>query len=126
MKREIDAVDFGRRLKERRVELGLSQPKLAKMAKLAKMRGFSQSNIAWLEKGIAKDPRTQAEDLAGLLRTTAEWLLWETGTREVGPPIMSDGEFMDGYNLLPPEDRAEFSELMAKRLALLKKARKRS
>jgi transcriptional regulator with XRE-family HTH domain len=94
----VDVLAFKRRVRSRRDDLRLSQ------AALGKLCGYSQSNIAWIEdekKDGPLDPRIQAEDLAEHLRTTPEWLLFGTGTRETAIPPMSPEELARNYGRLP-------------------------
>lgn len=115
---DADPKEFGKRLKSRRKELGLSQVDLAAAA------GYSQSNVGWLESGKAKDIRAQAMDLAGPLRTTLDWLLWEKGPKEVGPHVMDDDELLKSYNSLALNDREAISQIMAKYMKDKKKGQK--
>jgi transcriptional regulator with XRE-family HTH domain len=75
----IDPKEFGRRVRERRQELGMSQTALAAQS------GQSQSNIGWIEQGKAKKPKHQALDLVEPLRTSVDWLLYGTGEQRNGP-----------------------------------------
>jgi transcriptional regulator with XRE-family HTH domain len=115
MKDDIDPIAFGERLRQRRIELGLSQGAVGR---------YSQSNIGWLEKGNAKDPRIQALDLAGPLRTTAEWLLFAKGPKESGPPMMSPDEAKDAYSSLSPEDREAITAAIAEIIEANREKRK--
>lgn len=110
MDKPVDSLDFARRLRERRTELGLSQPKLAAYFKTRGMRGYSQQNLVSLEKGtVIKDTRRQAMDLAAPLRTTAEWLLYGTGQRDTGPLPMTPDEYAN----LPFDVKIMLTELAA-------------
>jgi transcriptional regulator with XRE-family HTH domain len=115
--KEADPSAFGRRARERREQLGISQGQVGKLS------GYSQTNIGWIEQGRAKRPRLQAEAIAGALRTTAEWLLWGTGQRETGPPIMTSEEIRASYDLLPLDDRAILTQAMTDMLETLAKNR---
>lgn len=118
MKQTIDPVDFGRRVRERREELGLGQTALGKLS------GQSQSNIAWLESGKSKDPRLQAQDLAEGLRTTYEWLAFGTGLRETAPAPMTPEDVAGYYKKLPPAQREAISEQILKFASADKKQRR--
>ena len=72
--RKIDPIAFGKRVRQRRLELGLSQPRLGKIV------GMSQQGILSIEKGKSKKPRNMYE-LVEALVTTREWLCWEEGDR---------------------------------------------
>ena len=85
----VDSAAFGRRLRERREELGLSQAELGAAA------GFSQSNIGWLESGVAKRPQRVANELAASLQTTREWLLWKEGPKHVGPSYLVPSKLVE-------------------------------
>lgn len=95
MEQPIDLVGFATRLKEKREEVGLSQTALGKLS------GYSQTNIGWLESGDCQDPRTQAQDVAKHLRTTADWLLYGTGVRDTVPPPMTPEELAHDYADFP-------------------------
>lgn len=97
--KKVDAGAFGRRVRERREELGWSQPRLAKES------GFSQTHVGWVEDGKPKNPRRQALQLAEALQVHADWLLYETGPRETGPVLPSPDEFSVIYAALSFEGR---------------------
>ena len=110
MDRPLDAMGFAARLRERRKELELSQPKLAAYFKARGMRGYSQQNLVSLEKGtVIKDSRRQAMDLAEPLRTTAEWLLYGTGKRDTSPRPMTPEEYAN----LPFDVKLHLTEMAA-------------
>ena len=71
---------IGKRIRARRIKLGLSQPKLAKILKIP------QQTIGGWETGKAKRPRVLME-AAQALCTTQEWLLRGEGPEEVVPVI---------------------------------------
>lgn len=108
----FDSKAFGRRVFERRKELGWSQTRLGKEA------GQSQTNIGWIEKGQPKDPEKQVIKLARALRLHQEWLLKGTGPRETAPVPLSAEE----YAKLPLSLREELSELVRSRIAPKKQA----
>ncbi|SRR5258708_8216595 len=116
--KEANPIAFGNRVRERRNAHGMSQTRLADLS------GYSQTNIGWVEKGKAKRPHIQAEALAQALRTPTEYLLWGTGPKEIGPPIMNDDELRESYNILSPEDRAAITAAISERVEALKKKRK--
>jgi transcriptional regulator with XRE-family HTH domain len=117
-RQEIDPKEFGRRVRERRVELGMSQ------AALAEKSGQSQSNIGWIEQGKAKKPKHQALDLVEPLRTSVDWLLYGTGERETGLRLLSELEVLEIYRGLAVEQRAHVSETFSKLLKDKQKRRK--
>lgn len=104
MKPAINPEEFGRRVRLRREELGLSQTKLGEWA------GHSQTNIGWIEQGKAKDPRKQVISLADALSTTPDWLLYEKGPKETGLRVLSPEQFTKIYEKLPIEVRRTLSE----------------
>ena len=108
MKDEIDPVEFGRRVRERRKEFNWSQGELGKES------GYSQSNIGWVELGTAKDPQKQALRLAKALRLHVDWLLYKIGPRETGPAIPTPEQFKEIYGNLPIEGREALAALAAK------------
>lgn len=118
--KEANPIAFGNRVRERRKELGMSQEVLADRS------GYSQTNIGWIEKGQAKRPHIQAEALAEALWTTSDWLLWDKGPKESGPPILTPAEAQETYDLLSVEDRAVISGAMLKYVEAAKKRRKSS
>jgi transcriptional regulator with XRE-family HTH domain len=99
-RQEIDPKEFGRRVKERRQELKMSQ------AALAEKSGQSQSNIGWIEQGNAKKPSKRA------------------GERETGLRLMTDQEIVEIYRGLALEERERVSETFSKLLKDNKKKRK--
>jgi transcriptional regulator with XRE-family HTH domain len=119
MKQPIDPIAFGRRVKEKREGLGLSQQRLGKLS------DYSQSNIQWAESGKQKDPRIQAQDFAEPLRTTVEWLLYGTGVRDVTPPPMTAEDMFEIWNKLSLEAREAMSAQATSDLAARKKSKSR-
>lgn len=71
---------IGKRIRARRLKLGLSQPKLAKALKIP------QQTIGGWEKGAARRPRLLLE-ASKVLCTTEEWILREEGPEEIVPII---------------------------------------
>jgi transcriptional regulator with XRE-family HTH domain len=108
MKDEIDPVEFGCRVRERRKEFNWSQKDLGKES------GYSQSNIGWVELGTAKDPQKQALRLAKALRLHVDWLLYKIGPRETGPAIPTPEQFKEIYGNLSIEGRQALATLAAK------------
>lgn len=117
-RQEIDPIEFGQRVRARRVELGMSQ------AELAEKSGQSQSNIGWIEQGKAKKPAKQVLPLVDALRTSTDWLLYGTGEKETGLRLLSDHEIVQIYRELGFEQQAEVSETFSKLAKSLKKRRK--
>lgn len=113
---KADSKAVGRRVRERREELGWGQTRLAQEA------GFSQSNIDWIESGKPKDPRKQALKLAEALRLHVDWLLYETGPREKGPTLPSTDEFSAIYEALSFEGKEDVVATAAKHTKKLKSA----
>lgn len=117
-RQEIDPKEFGRRVRERRVELGMSQ------AALAEKSDQSQSNIGWIEQGKAKKPKQQALDLVEPLRTSVDWLLYGIGDKETGLRLLSDSEVLEIYRGLALDQRVHVSETFSKYVKDNKKRRK--
>jgi transcriptional regulator with XRE-family HTH domain len=116
---KLDPKAIGARIRERRKDLGLSQPELAaELKKAGFVRGFSQQNIVSLEKGAIQDPRQKMADMAPILQTTADWLLYERGPKQAGRPAMTTEE----YASLPLHVRQEISAFVASRQKLDKSA----
>jgi transcriptional regulator with XRE-family HTH domain len=117
-RQEIDPIEFGKRVRARRIELGLSQAELAKSSRQ------SQSNIGWIEQGKAKKPAKQVLPLVEALRTSTDWLLYGSGEKETGLRLLADHEVAEIYRDLGFEQRAEVSETFSKLAKSLKKGRK--
>lgn len=117
--KEANPIDFGNRVRARRQELRLSQERLAGLT------GYSQTNIGWIESGKQKRPHIQAPALAEALQTSVDWLLWEKGPKDIGPPTLTDEQVKENYGLLSAEDRAAISEAILKRLEASTEKRKR-
>ena len=118
MKQPIDTKAFGRRVKEKRSELGLSQETLGKAS------DYSQSNVQWAESGKAKDPRILAQDFAEPLRTSPEWLLYGTGVRDLAPSPMTAEDIFQSWDSLSLETREAISAQVARDLTEKRKKRK--
>jgi transcriptional regulator with XRE-family HTH domain len=104
----IDSVAFGRRVHELREDLGLSQRQLWAAA------GHSASNIGWIEQGGVQKPQRLANELAVALQTTREWLLWKEGPKHIGPRYLASPKLVEKYEILPPEAKAEISQVIEK------------
>jgi transcriptional regulator with XRE-family HTH domain len=118
MKQPVDPIAFGRRVKEKRRELGLSQETLGKLS------GYSQTNVQWAESGKMKRPHIQAQGLAEPLRTTIEWLMYGTGVRDVAAPPRTGTELAEIYDKLPLAAREAINAQVDAALAGLEKKRK--
>lgn len=76
MNETVDNVAFGKRVADRRSELGLSQTELAEAA------GMKQQGVASIESGKVERPR-KLKEIAEALGVTDDWLLYgKTGTTE--------------------------------------------
>ena len=115
--KEANPIEFGNRVRERRKARGFSQ------ARLAELSNYSQTNIGWIEKGNAKRPHISAEPLSQALRSPVEYLLWGTGPKEFGPPIMTKEEVQENYSNLPDEDQAAITADIAQRIEASKQKR---
>lgn len=113
MKNDIDPVAFGKRVEKRRNELEWSQARLGKEA------GYSQSNIDWIEKGGPKNPKKYALELAEALQTTADWLMYEKGPKEIGPHVMTREELRKAFEELPAEGQFEVRVALTEMFARL-------
>lgn len=112
--KEVDPIQFGIRVRERREARGWSQGRLGKESRQ------SQTNIGWIEKGRVKRPDRAVLALADALLTPAEYLLWGTGPKQSGPFIMAPDELAENYNVLPLKDQADISALTAERVEAVK------
>lgn len=83
----VDKKALGRRVALRRNKLGLSQ------AAVADAIGMSQQGIYNIEHGSTARPRLLGE-LAAVLSTSPDWLLWEKGP-EVVPVPNSIGQIVE-------------------------------
>ena len=117
---DFDSKAFGLRVRQRREELGLSQPELARQA------GYSQSNIDWLEKGGAKRPDRAASALATPLMTTPGWLLGKGGPKHVGPEFLAPEEILKIYKSLTAQERSEVSRGINKYRVIPRKSHKKT
>ncbi len=93
--KQVNPLEFGERVRELRKELEWSQDKLAKLA------GYKQQTITWVETGKAGDPRKQVLRLADALGTTAEWLLYGTGERKTQIRVLPPEEVRAMYEEFP-------------------------
>lgn len=85
---------IGKRIRARRLKLGLSQQKLAKILNIP------QQTIGGWEKGTSKRPRFLME-AAKALCTTQEWLLREDGPEEI-VPVTSKAQIAATIDSLDP------------------------
>lgn len=92
---DLSPKGIGKRIRARRLALGLSQPKLAKAL------GIPQQTIAGWETGVAKRPRMLLE-AANVLCTTQEWLLREEGP-EVSVPDNPKAQIAATLDSLDPK-----------------------
>ena len=99
MRAEIDKGEFGRRVRERRLALGLSQPTVARAA------GMSQQAIHHIEHGDVGRPRRMIE-LADALRTTQEYLLWGHGPAAVAPEPNATEKMLNVFQGLDADQRS--------------------
>lgn len=107
-------------MRELREGFGWSQTKLAKVA------GISQTNVGWIEQGNPKDPRKQVLRLAEALNTTAEWLLYAKGPKEIGPHIVTIEEFHREFDELPVEAQLALREVLTEALAKYRAKKKQA
>lgn len=113
---KVDAKAFGRRVRERRNELGWSQTRLEEES------GIAQQTLVWIEKGGPKNPKRRAVELAEALRLHLNWLLYETGPREIGPTLLSKDELGAVYDDLSFEGKEAVMATAAKFTKKLKSA----
>lgn len=73
--RDVDKVAFGRRFKQRREALQLSQGDVASQV------GMTQQGVAAIERGVVSRPGL-LDELAAVLKTTPKWLLRGEGQQE--------------------------------------------
>lgn len=116
--KEVDPIEFGNRVRERREARGLSQKRLGKLS------GYSQTNIGWIEGGTMKRPQRAAAALSEALRSPVDYLLWGVGPKEIGPLIMNNDELRENYNFLSSEDQAAISADIAQRIEAYRKKQK--
>jgi transcriptional regulator with XRE-family HTH domain len=116
--KEVNPIEYGTRVRERREARGLSQTRLGKLS------GYSQTNIGWIEQGRMKRPRATVEALSEALCSPKEYLLWGKGPKEMGPIILSDAEIQENYNELSPKDRAVISAAILERIEAAKEKQK--
>lgn len=116
--KEVDPIKFGIRVRECREARGWSQGRLGKES------GQSQTNIGWIEAGKVKRPRRAVIALSEALGVHANYLLWGTGPKDIGPPIMDDDELLKNYSLVTLKDRADISALLTERVVATKEKQK--
>lgn len=113
--RGVDPKVFGERVAKRRLELGLSQKDLGKLA------GYSQQNIGVVESGSVKRPERVVYALAEAMQTTREWLLHGSGPKQAGPEFLTSSKLLEEYDLLDPEDKAAITRAVKEATARRKK-----
>ena len=59
-----------------------------------------------------------------IINPPVDYLLWGTGPKEAGPPIMSDKQIREIYKTLPPEDQAAITAAITQRVEAAKEKRK--
>lgn len=111
MDSSIDPKAIGQRLRSRRNELGLSATAVGEPLRKRGLKGYSQQNIVSLEQGKIQDPRRQMMDLAEVMETTFDWLMYEKGPKETGPRLLTGSEF----DQLPNDFRRAVTEMWTKR-----------
>jgi DNA-binding XRE family transcriptional regulator len=104
--RQADSAGFGRRVRERRLELEMSQAELGKAA------GYSQQNIVTIESGRVKRPQRAASEIAVALQTTREWLLWAEGPKDSGPQYFGLQKLVEKYKELPAPAKEAVTQLI--------------
>jgi len=92
---------FGQRVKERRIELNLTQVALANLV------GIHQSTIQRIEKGTHKRGTAYSIDLALALKVSPEWLV--KGKDDSSTNNLNNNNFHEKNNL----------DLLAQRIAIL-------
>ena len=92
-------VEFGRRLRQRRMELGFTQDELAEQL------GVSRVRITQMEAGTGLPDRKKWPALARLLSVNPDWLIYGRGAeRESG--MDEEAELaMRAFRNLPPDKR---------------------
>jgi len=96
--------DFGRRIHQRRIELGMSQKELAKRS------GCNQQNLSRIERGeITKTSYTP--QIARALETTSEWLAY--GSERQSPPKPPSSRLGEAP-VLSPEEAASYETHLAR------------
>lgn len=103
-KMETNLIDFGRRVKERRLKLGYSQQKLADL-----LNYTSRSTITKIEKGERDLPIDKLKLLATALKTTPEYLVgWDK------EPIKSTKqEWYIDTSMLTQSERFELENILS-------------
>lgn len=76
VEKPVDQIALGARIARRRDALNITQEELAEAV------GMSQQGIGSIELGEVERPR-KLREIAAVLGTTQEWLLWEEGPEEV-------------------------------------------
>ena len=93
--------EFGKRVKDRRKELGLSQLDLA-----LKIGYKDKSSVAKIELGERDLPRSKIVEIANALSVTPAYLLdWGTKKTAVSSETATQQEFIELFNRLNPEQQ---------------------
>lgn len=104
---ETDPISFGNRVRERRLELRLSQTKLARAI------GKSQQTITYIEAGKPKKgPEAYVYSLCMALQTSPEWLLTGQGPRSTGIYYLPTPELAEKYDALPVEGKVVVTQVV--------------
>lgn len=84
----INVPDIGKRIKEKRIELGITQEELA-----AKLGYKSKTTIAKIEKGTNDITQSRVVDFANVLNTTPAYLMgWTDSESELTPTLNKKDE----------------------------------
>lgn len=97
--RVVDKRAFGRRVLQRRIRLGMTQDALAEAV------GMKQQSVDNIEHGVVARPRLLRE-IADVLLTTQEWLLWKEGPEEISAVHVDQNEVSELIKGLDPRKRA--------------------
>lgn len=119
---EIDQIKMGRRIAERRRELGWDQPRLvAEIKKVNPSLTTTVSTISSIERGKSRNPTTISE-IAVALGVNELWLKTETPPKIRTAPAIIDSDVMDvvfalvagSYEALglPPQSAAELAAFL--------------
>ena len=110
--------ELAQRIRNRRIEIGLSQDELAKKA------GYtSRSSITKIEAGLVDLPISKIVILASLLETTPEWLMgWEETELKISDKFQADTlkkhnnkeeqKIAEVYNSLPDNSKKQFMNFL--------------
>lgn len=110
--------ELAQRIRNRRIEIGLSQDELARMA------GYtSRSSITKIEAGMVDLPISKIVILANILETTPEWLMgWEDKDTKISDKLQAnilkkhnnkeEQKIADVYNSLPDNSKKQFMNFL--------------